>query len=498
MSNRTPGNAARATSSSASGQKADKTRLGSSSSTLGSRGRRASTSKVAAHSCGTCDKLVSEEGIECEICITWFHYSCAKFNKESAKFLTIPGVHWYCLNCDHPNFKTIESRLENLIIASQNNIGLQQVDPSPIHLDGLKALEAKIDSSLIDIKTQLAETIDAKLTTSVSEIKTQLAETTNLLDNLKKSYSLNGGELPLTESQALGPQPGGPTDQIRMYSSVVKPLNLSNTASLSHPTTTKPRNNRVDFDPNKCVVVHSFENKSLAFNHVAIRHSISNILDSPIIMFLKKFEHDRNDPKLMIQFEKSSSVDQLLEKWNPTAETCKLRRPQRPSPRSDGICFGVPETVSEVDLLNHVKQSYPSCEKVIRFMTKTKSATSTVKLIFNEMDELRQAIDNGIYIQKLCLKLRVEKARPPRPRPLQCYQCWGYGHLASNCSSDKVCRRCSGTITSGADHKDCGNSPKCCNCGSLDHDATNHSDCPLFNKILQKLTDREAIRDSQS
>ena len=200
----------------------------------------------------------------------------------------------------------------------------------------------------------------------------------------------------------------------------------------------------------------------------------------------------------MIQFEKSSSVDQLLEKWNPTTEKCKVRKPQRPSPRSDGICFGVPKNISEDELLKYVRQDYPSCERVIRFLTKSKTTTGTVKLVFKETNDLLKAIDSGIYIQQLCLKLNVERAKPPKPRPLQCYQCWGYGHVASNCSSNKVCRRCSENITADADHKDCNNPPKCCNCGSREHDATSHNDCSFYNQILKKLNSREAIRNLQS
>ena len=164
------------------------------------------------------------------------------------------------------------------------------------------------------------------------------------------------------------------------------------------------------------MVVHSFVNKSLALNHVAIRHNISNLLDNPVIVFLKKFEHGKNDPKVMIQFAQSSSVDTLLDKWNPATERCEIRRPRRPTPRTDGICFGVPQAISEIDLLEHVKKSYSSCDRVIRFLTKNKTVTGTVKIIFKDMAELCDAVSNKIYIQDFCLKLVVERARPPKPR----------------------------------------------------------------------------------
>ena len=121
-------------------------------------------------------------------------------------------------------------------------------------------------------------------------------------------------------------------------------------------------------------------------------------------------------PKLMIQFAQSLSVGTLLDKWNPATKLCEIRRPQKPTPRTDGICFGVPQAKNEIDLLEHVKKSYSSCDRVIRFLTKNKTVTGTVKIIFKDMAELCDAVSNKIYIQDFCLKLVVERARPPKPR----------------------------------------------------------------------------------
>ena len=95
---------------------------------------------------------------------------------------------------------------------------------------------------------------------------------------------------------ASSPEPG--SSQTKTYSSVVN--QQSRSARINSPPGhpgTKPHNSRVDFDPSKCVVVHSFVNKRLALNYGAIRHNISNLLDNPAIVFLKKFEHGKNDPQ---------------------------------------------------------------------------------------------------------------------------------------------------------------------------------------------------------
>ena len=49
--------------------------------------------------------------------------------------------------------------------------------------------------------------------------------------------------------------------------------------------------------------------------------------------------------------------------------------------------------------------------------------------------------------------------RPYKQRPLQCYNCFGYGHASRRCTSNKICVNCS-----HYEHGDCDRSAKCVNC----------------------------------
>ena len=55
------------------------------------------------------------------------------------------------------------------------------------------------------------------------------------------------------------------------------------------------------------------------------------------------------------------------------------------------------------------------------------------------------------------------KVRPFHPKPLQCYNCYKYGHPSNLCRNTKICGNCS-----ASDHGACEAAPKCINC-SLNH-----------------------------
>ena len=65
------------------------------------------------------------------------------------------------------------------------------------------------------------------------------------------------------------------------------------------------------------------------------------------------------------------------------------------------------------------------------------------------------------------------KVRPFHPRPLQCYNCFEYGHPSNMCKNTKICSNCS-----NPEHGTCQLTSKCSNC-SLDHKSTDKN-CPEY------------------
>jgi hypothetical protein len=82
------------------------------------------SSSNSKHLCGTCQKLVKDTdgSIECEICTIWYHYRCVNFPKEGAQWLETPGIHWYCMKCDHSCFKALETRFDRVVKNTQDQL----------------------------------------------------------------------------------------------------------------------------------------------------------------------------------------------------------------------------------------------------------------------------------------------------------------------------------------------------------------------------------------
>ncbi|XP_015124505.1 uncharacterized protein LOC107046408 [Diachasma alloeum] len=81
-------------------------------------------------------------------------------------------------------------------------------------------------------------------------------------------------------------------------------------------------------------------------------------------------------------------------------------------------------------------------------------------------------------------------------RPVKCFKCWHYGHLASKCRSavdrSKLCARCAGD---GHKAKECQKDPRCALCaedGKTENCAhvAGSSRFPAYREALQKLANK--------
>ncbi|XP_062538638.1 uncharacterized protein LOC134206908 [Armigeres subalbatus] len=71
------------------------------------------------------------------------------------------------------------------------------------------------------------------------------------------------------------------------------------------------------------------------------------------------------------------------------------------------------------------------------------------------------------------------RTRPYYPAPLQCFQCWDFGHTGSRCQAKKpICGNCSRTHPIAED-KSCQQTRFCYKCESSEH-ALSERSCPLY------------------
>jgi len=86
--------------------------------------------------CGKCSKNV-REGIQCEICNTWWHPSCAGMSGELCDSLGANlQLRWYCSKCNPGVGKLIQGRLEAIedCLRINQNVRLREQSESALKI----------------------------------------------------------------------------------------------------------------------------------------------------------------------------------------------------------------------------------------------------------------------------------------------------------------------------------------------------------------------------
>ncbi|XP_014891407.1 uncharacterized protein LOC106949576 isoform X3 [Poecilia latipinna] len=156
---------------------------------------------------------------------------------------------------------------------------------------------------------------------------------------------------------------------------------------------------------------------------------------------------------------------------------------------SKGIITGVPLSVNMKDLVENLKERNKEI-KGARRMTRgaERIETETVLLEF-ETKEMPREVFFGL------IRFSV---REYMPKPVRCFNCQEFGHIAKMCKGKRRCARCSGDHEYGK----CGVGvkPKCCSCGG-EHSVAFWG-CEVMKqqtivqktKVAQKVTYAEACK----
>lgn len=91
------------------------------------------------HCCGTCKKEVTDDCMECVICVKWYHAKCTKISKESLKLIeSTSELHWYCVDCDKQNSRRFESYFRELLSGTEGRFSEfidRNVAKASLHVD---------------------------------------------------------------------------------------------------------------------------------------------------------------------------------------------------------------------------------------------------------------------------------------------------------------------------------------------------------------------------
>jgi copper chaperone CopZ len=179
--------------------------------------------------CGQCTLPVTgkDKGIQCEVCVTWFHAKCQNVPEDSYKILLKDkSLHWYCKGCERGVSKILEtlSGLQNkqnkmdediksiandlidirekLITVSNNsaeiNKELKKLDAkferNAMDFNGeIQKLYAKFESN-VDEKmkqqnfqqtTKLKEVVNEQIQDQFNEVTSKITSVTSKLDEVR-------------------------------------------------------------------------------------------------------------------------------------------------------------------------------------------------------------------------------------------------------------------------------------------------------------------------
>ena len=156
-------------------------------------------SSVGKDKCSRCSKVVSEkdDGIQCEICQTWFHPKCVDVSSELYGYLQkCVNIHWYCDTCNKGIGQVVEelSKVKNR--QENTDIMIQKVNNEIERLshksaDEFNKIRAELDKHIGILATKVEE-IGKKKMDNVVEfrdiVKQQIEEDmqTRVGDTIKK------------------------------------------------------------------------------------------------------------------------------------------------------------------------------------------------------------------------------------------------------------------------------------------------------------------------
>ena len=119
--------------------------------------------------CGACLKTVGDRdvdcGIQCEVCLSWFHGKCQDVDEELYKILNKynDAIHWFCKSCSSNTAKFLTS-----MVAIQEKV--DRIEQEVFHIRN--EVRSNIKAKFIQIEQKLekyAKEVDDKLQVNKSE-----------------------------------------------------------------------------------------------------------------------------------------------------------------------------------------------------------------------------------------------------------------------------------------------------------------------------------------
>lgn len=217
---------------------------------------------------------------------------------------------------------------------------------------------------------------------------------------------------------------------------------------------------------------------------------------------LRKFKADSNLKEVgeavakIRRTQKGELLLQLKEKGEQTdkikgamieslGDQAELRSTER---KTTVVCKDMDEVTTKSDICDAIRTLLGEAdltEENVVSLRRAYGNTQTAIISMPTVDAEKLLMAGKVRIGWVNCRIRKQE------RPVQCFRCLEFDHLARNCKSkidrSKMCRKCG---TDGHNAKDCKEDPVCALCKSLSPDKAAHiagsRECPVFIKALNK------------
>ena len=174
------------------------------------------------------------------------------------------------------------------------------------------------------------------------------------------------------------------------------------------------KNNQIQFQPNKCVVIYSSTDNTdtETFRHLnqdSIRRTLS-INHGPILIdYINRYGFRSAKPKFIVQLNSQSDAEKIIQQWKPNSFGGSLVRATIDPQDTDkhaAMIRGVPLNISHEDIDNALKQQYPGAHHLR--LSKDDQPLRTIKVTFVDNTQLQLAIKQNLLLPSHNMLFRPE------------------------------------------------------------------------------------------
>lgn len=400
--------------------------------------------------------------VQCSICRKNIHYECLGISITELSILINQDPGLYVCKLCTPLAKKAR---DNLLKTHSGNT--------------LFEFDTKCyDFSTNPCKTTLSS-LDKAIETHLNQITAQLSTAVSNLVN-KQTPVVN----PVPYSEAItGAARKSATASTLTAKSTNSPVGAESQATTAtkhralptHPSTKNKADPKCSIVITKLEDTHRFHPKCIKTTLTALRPSCASLITQARTL---------NSGNLLIEAFSEAGCQELLTGWpkNCFGRNAKIQcmnniqKETEPS-KALLIAHNIPADADPTHLQEELRKHHPSVDQVTVVPARENHSTTVAKFSVPS-EEADSIVQQGCFAD--FQHHRVTKAGR---RPIRCFNCQRFGHVASVCRSQKRCARCG---NEDEEHPNQCNEPlKCCNCEG-EH-AAYSTQCPLYIDQLSKL-----------